>query len=154
MLECVQAFTPKSLTNRRQSKLTGIICLTECAFTFWNYHWTHCLNLYVMGSQFKCSNFLWDICFNLSNCRQKLMHLFWVVWILYFNFFVRFGYQAEHAWSKWDCIRGRSIFIFPRKTSFLCFLWMNGFWGNLCDVFLFQNIKNLACVQNTSICWS
>ena len=36
MLECVQAFVPKSWTNVRQSTLTSI-SLTKWVFTFWNY---------------------------------------------------------------------------------------------------------------------
>ena len=57
----------------------------------------HYVNVYVTGNQFKLSISSLDICVNPSNCKQKLMYLFWVVWILCFNFFVRFEYHAEHS---------------------------------------------------------
>ena len=46
----------------------------------------YCFNLKVMDNQFKCSKYSWDICFNLSNCKQKWMQLFWVVWIMFVLF--------------------------------------------------------------------
>ena len=48
----------------------------------------HYLNLSVTGNQFSVSNYLWDICLVLFNCRQKRTHLFWEVWILFINFLV------------------------------------------------------------------
>ena len=60
----------------------------------------HRWNLLVGGNQFRVSNSLWDICVILSNCRQKRMDLFWEVWILFFNFLVKLGYQGEQVQSK------------------------------------------------------
>ena len=126
VLECFQGFVSKSWTIVRLgnwrllvlqkghfnfSKLplnwillsvatlkTSLILLGHCSLKYLKtIELTHCLNSKVMVNQFKHSNYSWDICFKLSNHWQKRIHLFWVVWILCFIFFVRFGYQAEHA---------------------------------------------------------
>ena len=65
---------------------------------------SHFLNQQITGYQFKRSNSSRNICFSLFNCKQKQMHMFWVVKILCFDFSVMFGYQEEHAQSKWGCI--------------------------------------------------
>ena len=64
--------------------------LKAIEFTYWLY-------LSLMDSQLIASNSYWDICDILSNCRQKWMHLFCEVWILFFSFLERLGYHAEQA---------------------------------------------------------
>ena len=50
-----------------------------------------------MGNQFRIPNTLGDICVILSNCRQNRMHLLREVWILFFIFLVKLGYQTQQA---------------------------------------------------------
>ena len=81
-------------------------------------HWADTLFESVSHSnQLKHSNSSWDICFNLSNCKQKRIHLFWVVLVLCYNFFIRFRYQAEYAQWKWDFISATCIVSFNVKKK-------------------------------------
>ena len=56
---------------------------------------------YVTGNQFKRSNSSWNVLIYLT--VSKNAQLFWVVWILCFDFFVRLGNYAEHTKSKRRC---------------------------------------------------
>ena len=60
-------------------------------------NWIYALIISFFNGQPIVSNSVWDICDILSNCRQKRMHLFCEVWILFFSFLERLGYHAEQA---------------------------------------------------------
>ena len=64
-----------------------------------------------MGNQLIVSNSFWDICDILSNCRQKRMHLFCEVWILFFSFLERLGYHAEQEYAKLRGLRGNVGYV-------------------------------------------
>ena len=114
LLKGVRGFAPYGWANLRQRHLT-CVGFAEGAFIFKKFrlvwilfsgavwrtslrqlgHWLltylkaielkHWLNLSVTDNQFRVSNFLWDICAILSNCRQERMHLFWQVSIFYLS---------------------------------------------------------------------
>ena len=63
------------------------------------------LNLSLTGNQLRVSNSFLEIWVILSSCRQYRMHLFCVIWILLFIFWVRLVYQADEALSMWGWIR-------------------------------------------------
>ena len=55
------------------------------------------LNLSLTGNPLRVWNSFLEIWVILSSCRQYQMYLFSVVWILFFIFWVRLGYQADDA---------------------------------------------------------
>ena len=54
----------------------------------------HWLNLSVMGNQFRVYEVYVS---SYLTAGKKPMHLFWGVWILFFNFLVKLVYQTEQA---------------------------------------------------------
>ena len=71
----IDKFGPMPLTNLKVVKRTD-----------WSVLW-------LIGSQFNILNSFCDTWAILS----RLRHLFWVVWILFFNILLRLGYHAEYA---------------------------------------------------------
>ena len=88
-------------TRERCERCLKLTIKIAMRFTHWFYH-------SLMGNQFTVSNSFWDICATLSNCRQKRMHLFCEVWILFFSFLERLGYHAELVKLKQGCIKALS----------------------------------------------
>ena len=63
------------------------------------------LYLSLIGNQLRVSNSFLETWVILSSWKQYQVHLFCVIWILFFILWVRLGYQADNTYSKWGWIR-------------------------------------------------
>ena len=75
----------------------------------------HYSYLSLTGSQLTVPYLFWDMCDILCNCRQKRMHLFCEIWILFFGFFSifyfteRLGYNAESKHNQNEAVRSYKV---------------------------------------------
>ena len=72
-----------------------------------------------MGNQLIVSNSFWDICDILSNCKEKRMHLFCKVWILFLSFLERLGYHDEQV-------------VWEEKENLVKYLQLSNYYDHVC----------------------
>ena len=81
-----------------------------------------------MVNQFKCLNSSWDVCFNLSNCTEKHIHLFWVIWILCFNSLLDLDASLLDLYTVKYSIFKREVYVELYEMSKMDLLWKCLLW--------------------------